>query len=64
MTGSKTITIKVVALATSLPGFKMHLSLSIGQGSPGMETGRKDDYQVIAFRTNGQQSVFREHSDY
>jgi hypothetical protein len=34
------------------------------QGSPGMETGRKDDYQVTAFRANGQQSVFREHSDY
>ena len=34
------------------------------QGSPGMETGRKDDYQVIAFRANGQQSVFREHKDY
>ena len=34
------------------------------QGSPGMETGKKEDYQVIAFRTNGQQSVFREHKDY
>jgi len=34
------------------------------QGSPGMETGRKDDYQVIAFRANGQQSVFSEHKDY
>lgn len=34
------------------------------QGSPGMETGRKDDYQVVAFRANGQQSVFREHKDY
>ena len=34
------------------------------QGSPGMETGRKDDYQVIAFRANGQQSVFREYTDY
>lgn len=34
------------------------------QGSPGMETGRKDDYQVIAFNANGQQRVFREHKDY
>ena len=34
------------------------------QGSPGMETGKKEDYQVIAFRANGQQSVFREHNDY
>lgn len=34
------------------------------QGSPGMETGTKQDYQVIAFRANGQQSVFREHKDY
>ncbi|GHD44568.1 Uncharacterized conserved protein [Marinobacter persicus] len=34
------------------------------QGSPGMETGTKQDYQVIAFRANGQQSVFREHEDY
>lgn len=34
------------------------------QGSPGMETGKKEDYQVIAFNANGQQSVFREHSDY
>jgi len=33
-------------------------------GTPGMETGRKDDYQVIAFSTNGQQRVFREHKDY
>jgi len=33
-------------------------------GTPGMETGRKDDYQVIAFSANGQQSVFREHKDY
>ncbi|PPI83513.1 CopG family transcriptional regulator [Marinobacter maroccanus] len=33
-------------------------------GTPGMETGRKDDYQVIAFNTNGQQRVFREHKDY
>lgn len=33
-------------------------------GTPGMETGRKDDYQVIAFNANGQQSVFREHKDY
>nr|WP_297397693.1 DUF411 domain-containing protein [uncultured Marinobacter sp.] len=34
------------------------------QGSPGMETGKKEDYQVIAFSAQGQQSVFREHSDY
>tara|TARA_R110001583_G_scaffold47759_1_gene149559 strand:+ start:896 stop:1435 length:540 start_codon:yes stop_codon:yes gene_type:complete len=34
------------------------------QGSPGMETGKKEDYQVIAFSANGQQSVFREHNDY
>lgn len=34
------------------------------QGSPGMETGTKEDYQVIAFRANGQKSVFREHKDY
>lgn len=34
------------------------------QGSPGMETGRKENYQVIAFTANGQQSVFREHKDY
>lgn len=34
------------------------------QGSPGMETGKKQDYQVIAFSTNGQQRVFREHKDY
>jgi len=34
------------------------------QGSPGMETGKKEDYQVIAFSANGQQSVFREHKDY
>ncbi|MBD3639511.1 MAG: DUF411 domain-containing protein [Marinobacter sp.] len=34
------------------------------QGSPGMETGRRDDYQVIAFRANGQQSVFREYTNY
>ena len=33
-------------------------------GTPGMETGRKDDYQVIAFNANGQQQVFREHKDY
>lgn len=33
-------------------------------GTPGMETGRKDDYQVIVFNANGQQSVFREHKDY
>lgn len=33
-------------------------------GTPGMETGRKDDYQVIAFNANGKQSVFREHKDY
>ncbi|MFE8071401.1 DUF411 domain-containing protein [Marinobacteraceae bacterium S3BR75-40.1] len=33
-------------------------------GTPGMETGRKDDYQVIAFNANGQQRVFREHKDY
>jgi len=29
-----------------------------------METGRKDDYQDIAFNANGQQRVFREHKDY
>ena len=34
------------------------------QGNPGMETGKKEDYQVIAFSANGQQSVFREHKDY
>ena len=34
------------------------------QGSPGMETGKKENYQVIAFGANGQQSVFREHRDY
>ena len=34
------------------------------QGSPGMETGRKQDYKVIAFSANGQQSVFREYTDY
>lgn len=34
------------------------------QGSPGMETGRKEDYQVIAFSANGQQRVFREYKDY
>ena len=34
------------------------------QGSPGMETGKKDNYQVIAFSANGQQTVFREHNDY
>ena len=33
-------------------------------GTPGMETGRKDDYQVIAFNANGKQGVFREHKDY
>ena len=33
-------------------------------GTPGRETGRKDDYQVIAFNANGQQQVFREHKDY
>lgn len=33
-------------------------------GTPGMETGRKDDYQVIAFNANGRQRVFREHKDY
>ena len=33
-------------------------------GTPGMETGRKDDYQVIAFNANGQQRVFREHTNY
>ncbi len=34
------------------------------QGSPGMETGKKENYQVIAFGANGHQSVFREHRDY
>ena len=33
-------------------------------GTPGMETGRKDDYKVFAFNSKGQQSVFREHTDY
>lgn len=33
-------------------------------GTPGMETGRKDDYQVISFNANGQKRVFREHKDY
>lgn len=33
-------------------------------GTPGMETGRKDDYQVIAFNANGQQRIFREHKNY
>ncbi len=33
-------------------------------GTPGMETGRKADYQVIAFNANGKQGVFREHKDY
>lgn len=33
-------------------------------GTPGMDTGRKDDYQVIAFNANGKQGVFREHKDY
>ncbi|WP_417530725.1 DUF411 domain-containing protein [Marinobacter lipolyticus] len=33
-------------------------------GTPGMETGRKDDYQVIAFSADGQQRVFREHKDF
>lgn len=33
-------------------------------GTPGMETGRKDDYQVIAFSANGQQRVFSEHKNY
>ncbi|SFR44318.1 Uncharacterized conserved protein [Marinobacter daqiaonensis] len=43
-------------LGLSVPGMP--------HGTPGMETGRKDDYQVIAFNANGQQSVFREHKDY
>jgi hypothetical protein len=34
------------------------------QGSPGMETGKKEDYQVVAFSAKGQQSVFREYKDY
>jgi hypothetical protein len=29
-----------------------------------METGKKENYQVIAFGANGHQSVFREHRDY
>lgn len=33
-------------------------------GAPGMETGRKEDYQVIAFSANGHHRVFREYSDY
>ncbi|WP_404362840.1 DUF411 domain-containing protein [Marinobacter sp.] len=33
-------------------------------GSPGMETGRKDDYEVLAFNSNGQTRVFSEHKDY
>jgi hypothetical protein len=34
------------------------------QGSPGVETDNKEDYQVIAFNSSGQRSVFREHKDY
>lgn len=33
-------------------------------GTPGMETGRKDDYQVLAFNSSGQTRVFTEHKDY
>lgn len=33
------------------------------QGSPGMETGRVDDYQVVAFDEQGQFQVFREYTD-
>ncbi|MDL0429495.1 DUF411 domain-containing protein [Marinobacter sp. TBZ242] len=44
------------AVGLSVPGMP--------HGTPGMETGRKDDYQVIAFNANGQQGVFREHKDY
>lgn len=33
-------------------------------GTPGMETGRKDDYQVLAFNSNGQTRVFSEYKDY
>lgn len=32
--------------------------------SPGMGTGRKDSYSVIAFNDNGRTSVFREYKDY
>ncbi|WP_148862199.1 DUF411 domain-containing protein [Marinobacter fonticola] len=34
------------------------------QGSPGMETGTKQDYAVIAFGANGLSSVYREYTDY
>ncbi|MEX1057592.1 MAG: DUF411 domain-containing protein [Natronospirillum sp.] len=44
------------AIGLSVPGMV--------QGSPGMETGVKQDYQVVTFRANGQQSVFREYKDY
>ncbi|ROU00456.1 DUF411 domain-containing protein [Marinobacter sp. R17] len=33
-------------------------------GSPGMETGTKQDYAVVAFSANGQSSVYREYTDY
>jgi len=33
-------------------------------GSPGMETGRKDNFSVIAFNQNGGTSVFSEYKDY
>ncbi len=32
------------------------------QGSPGMETGRVDDYQVVAFDAQGKAQVFREYT--
>lgn len=32
------------------------------QGSPGMETGRVDDFQVVAFDESGQARVFREYA--
>lgn len=34
------------------------------QGSPGMETGRKDDYAVITFNEAGQRSVYQEYKNY
>ena len=33
-------------------------------GAPGMETGRKDDFQVITFSDDGEQSVFRTYQGY
>lgn len=36
----------------------------IVQGSLGMETDNKENYQVIAFNSISQRSMFREHKDY